>query len=203
MRHWICACAVCLALFAVVATPVTAQEMSPTIRAGRVESSTREVRGNDIRSGRATVLVNAPLETVLREVTDYARYRDFMPRFRQSRPISGRGANRRVYMQVTILGGRAEIWALARFFMRAPRGETRVVEGQMVEGNVDGLWARWELTPVDAGAHTLVTFEMFVDPSFPAPASVVTSENERWATRAARALRTRIHRRATAQASAN
>lgn len=192
-----------LACCAMAASSAAAQDISATLRAGRVESSTREVRGNDIRSGHATVLVDAPLETVLREVTDYGRYRDFMPRFRQSRPISGRGANRRVYMQVTILGGRAEIWALARFFMRAPRGETRIVEGQMVEGNVDGLWARWELTPVDAGARTLVTFEMFVDPSFPAPASLVTSENERWATRAARALRTRLQRRIGGRASAD
>lgn len=202
MSRWIVAF-VALALGLSVATSSDAQDVSPALRSGRIESSTREVRGNDIRSGRAIVLVNAPLDAVMREVTDYGRYRDFMPRFRQSRAISGRGANRRVYMQVTILGGRAEIWALTRFFQRAPRGETRIIEGQMVEGNVDGLWARWELTPVDSGSRTLVSFEMFVDPSFPAPSSLVTSENERWAARAARALRTRVQRRLTAQASAN
>ena len=54
--------------------------------------------------------------------------------------------------------------------------ETRVIEGKMVEGNMDAMLARWEVTSIDA-KRTLVAFQLLMDPKLPLPDSFVSSEN--------------------------
>ena len=154
-----------------------------TIRSGRVAHDQL-----DVRWGRAIGIVDAPLADVVAVVQNYAGYQDFMPHFRVSRVLSRRGANALVYMQASIARNTLTLWAQMRVGPRPNEGETRIVEGKMVDGNMDAMLARWELTPIDNG-RTLVAFQLLMDPKLPLPDSYVSSENETATRKTLRALR--------------
>jgi ribosome-associated toxin RatA of RatAB toxin-antitoxin module len=77
-----------------------------------------------------------------------------------------------------------------------------VIEAKMVQGNMDAMFARWELTPVDS-THTLVAFQLLMDPKVPLPASLVQSENEKATQKTIRALRRVVAERAQQASLAN
>ncbi|MCS6798297.1 MAG: SRPBCC family protein [Myxococcota bacterium] len=145
----------------------------------------------DIDIGRAIAVVAAPLERVMQVVTDYARYPEFMPNFNQSRVLSRRGPNALVYMQARIARNTTTLWAQMRIYARRPRGQTRIIEGRMVQGNMATMYARWELTPLGPD-RTIVQFELLVDPDLPVPDALVSAENVKAARNTLRALRRRL-----------
>ena len=63
-----------------------------------------------------------------------------------------------------------------RIYARRPRGQTRILESRMSDGNVENFVARWEITPIDEG-RTMVVFKLLLDPDLPIPSSIVTNEN--------------------------
>jgi ribosome-associated toxin RatA of RatAB toxin-antitoxin module len=144
--------------------------------------------GTSVKAGRAAGIVDAPLDTVLAIVEDYAGYEKFMPHFRASRVLSRRGSSALVYMQASIARDTMTLWAQLKIGPRPNMGNARVIEAKMVQGNMDAMAARWELTPIDA-QHTMVAFQLLMDPKVPLPASLVTDENEKAAQKTIRALR--------------
>ena len=160
----------------------------------RLETSTLPSQSS-VEWGQAAAVVDAPAETVMRIVTDYARYQEFLPHFRRSRVLSRRGNNALVYMQASVIRNTTTLWAQMRVYQRRPRGRTQIVEGRMVEGNMDQFAARWEVTPLADGQRTLVRFRILVDPDLPFPSSVFTSENVKAARKTMRALRERLAER--------
>jgi ribosome-associated toxin RatA of RatAB toxin-antitoxin module len=152
--------------------------------------------GTSVKAGRAEGIVNAPLAAVQKVVEDYAGYEKFMPHFRASRVLSRRGASALVYMQASLAKDTLTLWAQLRISARAGTGKARIVEAKMVQGNMDAMSARWELTPLD-GEHTLVAFQVLMDPKLPLPASLVSKENEKASQRTIGALRRMVAERTT------
>jgi ribosome-associated toxin RatA of RatAB toxin-antitoxin module len=167
-------------------------ETQRLLRTHATERYNVAVPGFSIRAGGAMTLVNAPVALLRQTVTDYGHYADFMPRFQKSRIIGKSGANTDVYLQVSILHGAANVWAVTRF---GP--PTQDVAGERIEGrkegqgNVDELRALWRLIPIDAG-HTIVKLELLIVPKLPLPGSVVTPELEFASDQAVSAVRDRI-----------
>ena len=153
-----------------------------------IKVSTVAQPGSSVRAGRAVGVVEASLEDVLAVVEDYASYEKFMPHFRASRVLSRRGASALVYMQASIAKDTMTLWAQLKVGPRPNQGKTRIIEAKMVQGNMDAMFARWELTEVD-GQHTLVAFQLLMDPKVPLPASLVSDENEKATQKTIRALR--------------
>ena len=188
---------------AAVAAQTTAAAESPTHAAARLADHRVELRevpyaGTSVRWGRATGLVDAPSELVLRIVQDYAKYAEFLPNFRASRVLSHRGAQAVVYLEASVLHNTATLWTQMRIRPRAPvinadGTTTQIVEATMISGNVDRMAARWELTSVDQGARTLVSFQFLVEPDLPFPASVMTGQNVAAARRTIGRLRARVN----------
>lgn len=144
--------------------------------------------GTSVKAGRAVGIVDAPIDAVSAVVQDYASYEKFMPHFRASRVLSRRGASALVYMQASIAMDTMTLWAQLKVGPRPNVGNTRVIEAKMVQGNMDAMHARWELTPVDP-QHTLVAFQLLLDPKVPLPTSLVSAENEKASQKTIRALR--------------
>lgn len=144
--------------------------------------------GASVKAGRAEGIVEASMEAVRGVVEDYAGYEKFMPHFRASRVLSRRGASALVYMQASIVKDTLTLWAQLKIAPKPSVGQTRVIEAKMVQGNMDAMFARWELTPVD-DAHTLVAFQLLMDPKLPLPAGMVGDENEKASQRTLKALR--------------
>lgn len=148
--------------------------------------------GSDIASGRAVLVVDKPIEEVLPIVLDYANYVRFMPNFTKSRVLAQRGNRAMVYMEVSVAKGMYTLYGQLNLAERPQDGESRVVEGRLLEGNIDAFDASFTLTPVDGGTRTEIDFKIYVDPDLPLPSSIFSRENERAAGRTVRALRARV-----------
>jgi len=156
------------------------------------------IPGFSIRAGGGMTVANAPLAVVKQIVTDYGHYSDFMPRFEKSRIVGKSGSNTDVYLQVAILHGAANVWAVTRFGPAVPDGAGERIEGRLQgQGNVDDLRAVWRLLPIDPD-HTVVKLELFIVPSLPVPASLVTPELEYASDQAVSATRDRAEVRSRA-----
>lgn len=185
-----------LALAVILGLPAGALAQSDVEREAQrlgdtIETTTIGTNGS-VEWGQAVAVVDAPAEVVMRIVTDYARYQEFLPHFRRSRVLSRRGNNALVYMQASVARDTTHLWAQMRVFQRRPRGATQIIEGRMTEGNMDQFAARWEVTPLDGGHRALVRFRIIVDPGLPFPSSLFTAENIKAARRTLRALRERV-----------
>jgi len=148
--------------------------------------------GSDIASGRAVLVVDKPIDEVVPVVLDYANYVKFMPNFTKSKVLAQRGSRAMVYMEVSVAKGMYTLYGQLNLAERPQDGESRIVEGRLLEGNIDAFDASFTLTPIDGGARTKIDFQIYVDPDLPLPSSVFSRENERAAGRTVRALRARI-----------
>ena len=148
--------------------------------------------GSNISSGRAVIVVDKPIDEVIPIVLDYANYVKFMPNFTRSKVLAQRGSKAMVYMEVSVGRGMYTLYGQLNLAERAQDGESRVVEGRLIDGNINAFDASFTLTPVNDGAATEIDFNIYVDPDLPLPSSVFSRENERAAGRTVRALRQRI-----------
>ncbi len=186
MRHSI---PVLLLAFAALTTPLGASAQYSEDEGVTYREVDRE--GTEIAAGRAVGVVDAPIDQVTAVLHDYANYVRFMPKFRASRVLSQRGDDALVYVQVSVARDTVSLWANLRIRSRM-RGDRRVITASMQRGNVSAFDARWELTPVDDGARTRVSFQFFVDPDLPIPSSLATHENISAVRRTMRRLRRRM-----------
>jgi ribosome-associated toxin RatA of RatAB toxin-antitoxin module len=188
----------CLAIGCVVAAtdhaqaeaqgPAGIKAMLAGLEDGTIQSKTVEYKPGGVRWGRAVGIVDAPLGDVLSVVENYAGYQTFMPHFKVSKVLSQRGTSALVYMQASLAKNTMNLWAQMKVGPRPNEGETRIIEGKMVDGNMDAMLARWEVTSIDAN-RTLVAFQLLMDPKLPLPDSFVSSENETATKKTIKALR--------------
>jgi ribosome-associated toxin RatA of RatAB toxin-antitoxin module len=150
------------------------------------------VQGSNIATGQAVIVVDKPIEEVLRIVLDYANYVQFMPNFTKSKVLAQRGSRAMVYMEVSVAKGMYTLYGQLNLAERPEDGVSRVVEGRLMDGNIDAFDASFKLTPTDDGARTEIDFRIYVDPDLPLPSSIFSRENERAAGRTVRALRARV-----------
>lgn len=157
--------------------------------------ATRQVAelGTQIARGEAEAELDRPLELILPVLEDYSGYEQFMPNFRRSRVLAQRGDRARVYMEVSAAAGALTLWGQVDLRGRTDgEGAARVIEAELLEGNMDAFRAEWRLEPTADGKRTRVAFRIFVDPDLPLPASLISRENERAARRTLEALRTHL-----------
>lgn len=137
--------------------------------------------GSDIDTGAAVILVDAPLDQVLKVVQDYRHYRKILPRLEQSRIVGAKKGRTDVYMRVPIMNGAYSVWGIARFTDPKPhRDDGKIVVAKMVKGNVDSWHGAWKLEPRNE-RQTVLRMEMFVDLKVPVPNDWVTPKLM-WAT---------------------
>ena len=148
--------------------------------------------GSSIATGQAVIVVDRPIEEVLPIVLDYANYVRFMPNFTKSRVLAQRGSRAMVYMEVSVAKGMYTLYGQLNLAERSSDGLSRVVEGHLIDGNIDAFDASFKLTPSEDGNATEIDFRIYVDPDLPLPSSVFSRENERAAGRTVRALRARV-----------
>jgi ribosome-associated toxin RatA of RatAB toxin-antitoxin module len=165
---------------------------SPLLPNGReVASEPVPVEGDLVR-GRATVLVDSPLERARVTVLTFTEYTAFMPHYRSSRVLDRTADRTQVYMQVAALGGLVKMGATL-WFPKSP-----VAEGAWLSyastfdsGNVEDFKAVWRLR-AKSPAQTYLSLEVFVKPRLPLPKTVLDDENMKGARDDVEAMRRRI-----------
>jgi ribosome-associated toxin RatA of RatAB toxin-antitoxin module len=174
------------------ALPNHASAVEPHVENAGIFTAQVPVEGSNIATGQAVIVVDQPIEEVLPIVLDYANYVHFMPNFTKSKVLAQRGTRAMVYMEVSVARGMYTLYGQLNLAERPRDGGSRVVEGRLVDGNIDAFDASFTLTPTEDGAGTEIDFKIYVDPDLPLPSSVFSRENERAAGRAVRALRARV-----------
>ena len=178
--------------FALVASPHHAAAVEPHVENAGIFTAQVPMEGSNIATGRAVIVVDQPIQEVLPIVLDYANYVQFMPNFTKSKVLAQRGSRAMVYMEVSVARGMYTLYGQLNLAERPRDGASRVVEGRLVDGNIDAFDASFTLTPTEDGTGTEIDFRIYVDPDLPLPSSVFSRENERAAGRAVRALRARV-----------
>jgi len=172
-------------------------------RRGRAERYTKATTApkNSIDTGGAAIYVNAPIDVVRRIITDYRNYEKTIKAFKKSKLLSRNKGVSEVYLEVPILHGAATVWVVALMGAPVMEGKEEKITARMLRGNVDDFRAVWRLRAIDA-EHTIVKLELLVDPSLPAPASLVTPELSHASDNAVTSVRKqaeKIHRAAAQQ----
>ena len=134
-------------------------------------------------AGGARTLVYASPELVKSVVLDFKNYAHYFDpdkgknpdRKWVSRVVGKSGDKTDVYLEVPILKGAAKIWAVIRFDPPRREGDTEVVKGKLIKGNVDQLSAKWQLRPA-ADNSTELKLECLVVPKVPVPDSLLSNE---------------------------
>lgn len=173
-----------------LASVAAAAELPADLSSGAIVATTRAHEGTNVRWGRSTGVVDASIDDVMKVVSNYGAYHEFMPHFEASKVLSQRGERALVYMEALIAKNTLKVWAQLKITPEH-HDNIRVVSARMTKGNLSHMEARWEVSPLPDG-RTLVTFDLLVDPKLPLPSSLVSSENEKASKRTIRALRDRL-----------
>jgi len=133
--------------------------------------------GHQERYGHAETLVQAPMAAVRTQVLDFSHYKDLSGgKFKTSRMVAKEGDNTDVYFQVPVMHGMLTLWYVSRFTptqVAAPGAE--MVEGKFVRGNVKDMHVQFKMRKVDE-RFTIMSCDLYVAPTFPAPQSAVDEE---------------------------
>lgn len=130
---------------------------------------------SSINAGAARIKVKASTSEIVKLISDFARYDQFISKFEKVRVVGRTAQTVDVYMQVPILKGAAKIWAVVRFAPVQTLGGEQILEGHMVKGNVERLDAKWRIIGIDNETSEL-RLEMLIVPKLPVPGSLVTGE---------------------------
>jgi ribosome-associated toxin RatA of RatAB toxin-antitoxin module len=182
MQRWSKTATIALAAFMLLGIPTTASSETKDDTVQRLRASRdseryqKTIENQAIKAGGARILIDAPLPIVRAIIQDYAKYQDFMPRFKRSRVVESSEKHTDVYLQVPILHGAANVWSVVKFENPIKSSDgSELIQGKMTQGNVKDFQAIWRLTPIDANT-TLLQSEILIVPALPVPGSVVTGE---------------------------
>lgn len=139
--------------------------------------------GSDRPAGGARTLVEAAPSLVKSVVLDYEHYAYYFdpdkgknPQRKWASHVVGRSGDKTdLYLEVPILKGAAKIWAIIRFEPPQKVGDSEVVTGRMLKGNVSQLSAKWKMRPT-ADNTTELQLEFLIVPKLPVPDSLLSNE---------------------------
>ena len=159
---------------------------------------------SDRPAGGARAVVYASPELVKSVVLDFANYARYFdpdkgsnPKRRWASKVVGKSGDKTdVYLEVPILKGAAKIWAIIRFEPPTKVGDTEVVVGHMIKGNVEKLHAKWKMrrTPDNS---TELQLEFLVVPKLPVPDSLLANEARSAAAKAVTGMKGEALKRAS------
>ena len=138
---------------------------------------------SDRPAGGARTVVSASPDLVKSVVLDFEHYAHYFdpdkgknPQRKWASHVVGKSGDKTdVYLEVPILKGAAKIWAIVRFDPPKKVGDTEVVSGKLIKGNVDKLSAKWTMRPTEDNSTSL-QLEFLVVPKLPVPDSLLSNE---------------------------
>jgi hypothetical protein len=157
---------------------------------------------SDRPAGGARAVVYASPELVRSVVLDFGNYAHYFdpdkgtnPSRRWASKIVGKSGDKTdLYLEVPILKGAAKIWAIVRFDAPRKDGDSEIVTGHMIKGNVDKLHAKWKMRKTDDG--TELQLEFLVVPKLPVPDSLLANEARSAAAKAVKGMKGEALKRA-------
>jgi hypothetical protein len=120
--------------------------------------------------------IDAPIDRVRSLITAYDQYATNLPKFGKSKVLKRFPGGADVYLQVPVLHGVANLWAVAHFTGPHVSSEGERVEGNYSgQGNVSAFHCLWTYARID-DTHTRLHLALLLLPKFPLPHSVIEKE---------------------------
>jgi hypothetical protein len=132
---------------------------------------------NKDRYGHAEALVEATADQVAKTATEYGKYRDLHRKFKTARVIGKEGNLTDVYMRYPVQIGpmTIELYEVMRFQPDRTAGGTHTIEAHGIKGDMKRGHTIITVKPIDA-KHSLLTVDVLLVPTLPAPQSYVDEE---------------------------
>jgi hypothetical protein len=132
---------------------------------------------NKDRYGHAEALVEATADQVVKTATEFGKYRELHRKFKTARVIGKEGNLTDVYMRypVTIGPMTIELYEVMRFQPDRTNGGTHTIEAHGIKGDMKRGHTIITVKPIDA-KHSLLTVDVLLVPTLPAPQSYVDEE---------------------------
>ena len=147
---------------------------------------------NGIDRGKAIGVIDATPEEVFRVATDYAKYRDFMPRVVRSTVKEAARDHALVELQAELRWPAGSSTVTARYTHEKLPGDIYRVKFGMVDGSLKQYWGSLYIEPFAPG-KTAVTYELVAEPDTVAPKSAINRGIKRSTGNFVNALRQRIN----------
>lgn len=184
------------ALIALLSLPAAAR---PTLDAGRLDELARyqvltfnDPFGSGIERGKSIGVIDATPEEVFRVATDYAKYRDFMPRVVASNVKESANDHVLVELIAELRWPAGSSTVTARYTHERLPGEIYRVRFDMVGGSLKKYLGSLYIEPFAPG-KTAVTYELVAEPNTLAPKSAINRGVKRSTANFVHALRQRIN----------
>ena len=157
--------------------PADDPEVARLLQAKSTVRWTHVPAGRSERYGHAETLTEATPERVRQVASDYAHLKDLHKKFASARIVDKQGDDVDVYMKLPVRVGPFTVdqWEVLRFGPPKSVGNTYVVEGRGVRGNMKSGHVVITVRPVDA-RHSLIKVDILLVPGMPAPQSMVDEE---------------------------
>lgn len=147
---------------------------------------------NGIDRGKAIGVIDATPEEVFRVATDYAKYRDFMPRVVRSTVKESARDHALVELQAELRWPAGSSTVTARYTHEKLPGDIYRVKFGMVDGSLKQYWGSLYIEPFAPG-KTAITYELVAEPDTVAPKSAINRGIKRSTGNFVHALRQRIN----------
>jgi ribosome-associated toxin RatA of RatAB toxin-antitoxin module len=184
------------ALFCALSLPAAAR---PTLDGARLDELGRyeiltfaDPFKGGIERGKAIGVIDATPEEVFRVATDYAKYRDFMPRVTDSKVREAAPGYTLVELHAELRWPAGASTVTARYTHEKLPGEIYRVKFDRVGGDLKQYWGQLYIEPFAPG-KTAVTYELVAEPDTLAPKSAINRGIKRSTGNFVNALRQRIN----------
>jgi hypothetical protein len=133
--------------------------------------------GGKDRYGHAEVLVDAPVDVVVKKAQEFGKYKELHRKFATARVVAKEGDNTDVYMRYPVQLGPMtfELHEVMRFAPMHAVGSSFVMEGRGIQGDMSKGHSILTIKPVDA-KHAVLAIDILLEPKIPAPQSFIDEE---------------------------
>lgn len=145
--------------------------LSAEVREGEVDVKSVDVKGSSMPRIIAYGVINAPPQAVWSVVVDCGRYSKTMDNVKSSKRVSGSltGGQMRCELVADLPWPLSDLRSVVDVSFGKLKGGGFKRTWKLVEGDYKRNEGSWTLTPLDGGAHTLLRYELHVEPKTSVP----------------------------------
>lgn len=156
----------------VVLSPVgSVRGLSARVRQGKIDVQFKQQPGSEMPSVLAYGMIKAPIQKVWAIITDCARYHVTMPSVKESALISGSIASGKMRCKIVadLPWPMDDLTSVVDVKITVHPSGVHERTWKLVEGDYKRNEGSWTLTSLDAGASTLLQYQLYVEPNTSVP----------------------------------
>ncbi|MBX9671269.1 MAG: SRPBCC family protein [Candidatus Obscuribacterales bacterium] len=163
-------------VFSAVNSPALAMKQSTVAHMGSVYTHNPSVRQEQVGERKyqvASVVIDSNADNVWTALTSYNRAQEIYSNLKALKILKDEGSKKRVSFSVAAMGG---LWKYDYVLNITESKADKRIEWHRHSGAFKVNDGYWQLTPVNGGEQTLVTYAKFIDGGLLTPQAMINSE---------------------------